>query len=101
MGAVVVFADASGDRAAVYLHGDDGDVPDQLEEFFRHEDEVMRLNPRYDNRFHDPQYLAARFVEYNFGPTGRGVGVTVPSERDNANYRLLCTQASWPTVVTL
>lgn len=103
MGAIVLFSDEFADHAAVYLHGDDGDVPDQLEEFFAQEDALMGklAGATYSNRFDDPQYLAARFVAFAITPSGSGVGVTVPSERSDANYRVLCTQKTWPQVATL
>ena len=104
MGAIVIFSDDMADYAAVYLHGDDGDVPDQLAEFFQREEVRIAntMGPQYDNRFDDPQYLAARFVAHAMiTSSGTGVGVTVPSARDESNYRVLCTRKTRPTVATL
>jgi len=99
MGSIVVFADNTGDRAAVYLHGDDGDVHEQLEEFFAHEQAVS--SNRYELRFDDPEYLAARFVVHSSNATGTGVGVTLPDARDETNYRVWCLHETRPTVEEL
>lgn len=103
MGSVVLFADMNGDCAAVYLHGDDGDVPEQLDAFFAQEEALQGplSGNRYTNRFDDPEYLAARFVVYAATPTGDGVGVTSLDNRDETNYRVLCANESRPGVVHL
>lgn len=103
MGSIVIFADRRGDHAAVYLHGDDGDVPEQLGAFFDAEESRLDVlsGGRYVNRFDDPEYLAARFVVHVASAGGDGVGVVVPNVRDETNYRVLCTQRTRPQVATL
>lgn len=103
MGAVILFSNGDEDLAAVYMHGDDGDEPEQLAEFFTQEDSYIVSDPRYRHRFDDPEYLAARFVAYQMSgsPSGTGVGVTVPTNRDLSNYRVLCVDTTRPHVVKL
>jgi hypothetical protein len=103
MGSIVLFSDGRGDVAAVYMHGDDGDVPEQLDGFFAREESRMSSlsGGRYSNRFDDAEYLAARFVHHLSSESGDGVGITTLNRRDETNYRVLCTQETWPRVATL
>lgn len=99
--ATVLFNDGIHDVALVYSHDNGSDMPSVLEEFYAAED----ANSHHDNRYDDPEYLAARFVVFlsqRSGPRGLGVGIGNPAlSYDGTPYRVLCTQDTRPRIATL
>lgn len=83
---IVLFAEGDEDVAAVYLHWGGAENLERLEQFF----DADMQNENHDNRFSDPEYLAARFVVWVSGPTGNGVGVADPVRREHTNIRVQC-----------
>lgn len=97
-GSIVIFADNFGDRAAVYVHGED-DTIERLDTFIA--DQRNRINPpTYSNRFDDAEYLAARFVHYILAgsPGGTGAGIVPLDERTDHNLRVHCISESGPVI---
>lgn len=98
--AIIRFSDGYTDIAAVYLHDAGSEAHSLLELFFQAEDG----NTRHDNRFSDPEYLAARFIVFMYerwGRRGNGIGVADPhAEYDGYPYRVLCTNETHPGVVS-
>lgn len=76
-------------RAAVYVHNAGSFTAETFTEFFATVARECGPEP-HRMRFHDPSYLAAKFVVWNAGTASmrfQGVGVITDPERMHANRR--------------
>ena len=94
---VVIFASEGKDFAAVYSHWGGHDIDETLAGFFAAEDG----NPQHDNRFGDPEYLAARFLVHVSDSRGTGVGIVPTDRREYANVRVHCDNSDHPRLEIL
>jgi hypothetical protein len=95
--AVVIFAGDGQDFAAVYSHWGGQDIEEMLGAFFVAEDE----NKQHDNRFGDPEYLAARFAVWSSDSRGTGVGIVPTDRREYTNVRVHCDNEKHPRLERL
>lgn len=95
--AVVVFSQHDEDVAAVYLHWGGSEADEILERFFDAED----ANDARDNRFGDPEYLAARFVAARVDGRGMGIGIVPVTAREHSNWRVHCDGDQHPRVESI
>ena len=91
---VILFATGGEDVAAVRKRWGARDVHTDLAAFFAAED----ADPMHDNRYHDPEYLAARYVAWTATPLGKGVGVVGLAEREDMTVRVHCDNHGHPLV---
>src|SRR5437660_923560 len=95
--AVILFRQGTRDQAAVYLHRGGSEVREILERFFRDED----ANTFHDNRFDDPEYLAARFVVAQSDRLGTGIGIVSTTVASESNWRVHCDNDKHPRIERL
>lgn len=94
---VILFAESGQDHVAVYKHHGGQEIAETLEAFFAAED----ANKQHDNRFGDPEYLAARFLVWTSNSTGTGVGIVPVTRRETRNVRLHCDSGRHPRIESL
>lgn len=94
---IVLFAERNEDVAGVFLYWGGPDTPARLEKFFTAELEDMSR----DNRFSDPEYLAARFVVWASDTRGNSVGVVDVTRREETNVRVHCDSDQRPRIEVL
>lgn len=92
--AVIIFANSGVDVAAIYTHWGGSEVDDSLYTFFVDEDR----DDRYDNRFADPAYLAARYVTWASNTNGSGIGIVRIDHREYTNVRVHCDNQEHPRI---
>lgn len=75
--------------ANVYTHWEGTSFPDVFAGFLRSEDAKIEDAVR-DSRYHDPSYLAVRFLAFVSDVWGLGWGLLPPDDREGVNYVVSC-----------
>lgn len=100
---MVCFIGADGStQATVYVHNAGHDMHAELKEFFAAVLEAVGEVPNA-TRFHDPCYLAARYVAWKAGGAGAGlasVGIIIDPERWHVNRRFNVWCRAEPSVIS-
>lgn len=92
---VIRFNGYGKDVAAIYVHYCGSYADEVLDEFF----EAELADPKHDNRFDDPSYLAARFVTWYSESDGLGIGIVEPdSSMGETDWRVYCESSGKPRV---
>jgi hypothetical protein len=88
--ATIAFKDATHTEVArLYVHGNGYAIDQVLARFFDVE-KKKHAEGGYSLRWHDPSYLAARFVAAMIGGTGAGVGVVNQSDQQSWHWSVTC-----------
>ena len=92
--------------ARIYIHNRGDNGRQVLEQFFDDEAAAIADGTR-DSRWHDPSYLAARFVAWDSRSAGLGVGIVYENMEERWHWQVTCYQerpsepADWPPVVQI